>query len=350
MDRTIQRVLSATRLAVALVPLMGNPIRHVRGLCHLPFAQVTWIFLIGALSATALSSRSSAATPAWCTEPPGSQNSALVPMDLQDSWFVVYRVREGVYAIAEPRQAEQVISYLIVGTRRALLFDTGLGIGHISHVVSRLTKLPVTVLNSHTHFDHVGGNVEFNDVRDEDTSFTRMSARGEMSAPLADYARRTLDADRVCGMLPAAAQGKPYVMHPWHISKYVRDGEQFDIGGRVLTVLFTPGHTPDSMCLLDQRHGLLFTGDTFYLGPIYLWAPGTDLSAYAHSVDLLVRLVPSLHLLLPAHGVPTADPGELLRLKGAVMQLRAGGLTPAKTKEGRRLYRFGRFSLLLAPQ
>lgn len=322
--------------------------RRARRLGDLLIETIASTLLTVLFGASALASRGVAAAPTWCTQAPAPQFKALTVVDVQDSWFVVYRIREGVYAITEPRQAEQVVSYLIIGTRRAVLFDTGLGIGNISRVVNRLTHLPITVLNSHTHFDHVGGNVEFEDVRNEDTPFSRRSARGEMSEPLADYASRTLDADHVCGAPPATARAKPYTMHPWHITQYVRNGEAFDIGGRELTVIFTPGHTPDSMCLLDRRHGLLFTGDTFYRGSIYLWAPGTDLDAYARSVDVLARLVPGLHLLLPAHGTPTADPKELLNLKNAVSQLRAGSLTPVRTKEGRRLYRFGDFSLLLS--
>lgn len=329
---------------------MSNLGRHPQQSCALTVGHRAGVLLIGILSMIALTSSVMAATPDWCAEAPAPQLKTLTSVDVQDPWFVVYRVRQGVYAISEPRQAEQVISYLIVGTRRALLFDSGLGIGKISQVVRRLTHLPITVLNSHTHFDHVGGNVEFKDVRNEDNPFSRTSARGEMPEAVADYARPTLDADHVCGALPVRAEGRLYAMHPWHVSHYVRDGEQFNIGGRELTVIFTPGHTPDSMCLLDRRNGLLFTGDTFYLGPIYLWAPGTDLNAYVRSVNLLAELAPRLHLLLPAHGVPTANPEELLKLKVAITQLQAGSLTAVPTKEGRRLYRFGQFSLLLAPR
>jgi glyoxylase-like metal-dependent hydrolase (beta-lactamase superfamily II) len=54
-----------------------------------------------------------------------------------------------------------VISYLVVGRDRALLFDTGMGMSDIHAIVSALTDRPVVVLNSHTHVDHVGGNLAF---------------------------------------------------------------------------------------------------------------------------------------------------------------------------------------------
>ena len=76
-------------------------------------------------------------------------------------WFAIQRLRRGVYLIAEPMH---VNSYLIVGSRRAVLFDTGLGIGRIRTQVDDITDLPITVINSHHHFDHVGGNAEFDDI------------------------------------------------------------------------------------------------------------------------------------------------------------------------------------------
>src|SRR5918995_450191 len=71
-------------------------------------------------------------------------------------WFIVYAVTPRVFAINEPRQHEGVTSFLVIGSNRAVLFDSGLGVAGIRAVVRRLAPLPVTVLNSHTHFDHVG--------------------------------------------------------------------------------------------------------------------------------------------------------------------------------------------------
>src|SRR5215510_1299191 len=92
--------------------------------------------------------------PEWCRELPRPEYAKLERVNVHDDWFEVYRIRPGVFAIYEPHQFEEVISYLVIGSKRALLFDTGMGIGKISDVVMELTKLPVIVLNSHTHFDH----------------------------------------------------------------------------------------------------------------------------------------------------------------------------------------------------
>ncbi len=281
--------------------------------------------------------------PPWCLELPRPIYKTLERMDVPDSWFEVYRIRRDVFAIYEPRQFEEVISYLILGTERALLFDTGLGISQISPVVKRLTSLPVTVLNSHTHFDHIGGNFEFQNVLGMKTNFTLDHALGLPNARVKD----ALQPIRVCGRLPEGVDPDTYAIHAFHISEFVKEGYRINLGGRELEVILTPGHTPDSLSLLDRGNRLLLTGDTFYLGPIYLYTPETDFVAYAKSVDKLAKLAPIVDLLLPGHNVPTADPGYLAKLAAAVRQVQAGAVQP-KMNEGRRQYIFEGFSLLLA--
>lgn len=281
--------------------------------------------------------------PEWCRELPRPQYKNLERTKFSNDWFEVYRIRAGVYALYEPHQFEEVISYLIVGQKRALLFDTGLGVGHISHVVAQITNLPVTVLNSHTHFDHTGGNAEFSDILNQDIPFSRDNAKGQSNL----YSRDALAPERICGALPKGVRADTYSIRPWHVEHWIKDGEQIDLGGRTLEVIFTPGHTPDSLCLIDRDNGLLFTGDTFYNGPIYLFTPETDFDAYTRSVDRLARLAPDLKLLLPAHNIPVAEPVYLTRLREAVKQVRSGHAQPV-TSEGRREFRFEGFSLLLA--
>jgi glyoxylase-like metal-dependent hydrolase (beta-lactamase superfamily II) len=281
-----------------------------------------------------------------CDAAPMPELAAMEAPGAGDDWFKVYSVAPGVFAISEPRQAEGVTSFLVIGSARALLFDTGLGVGRISTVIARLTSLPVTVINSHTHFDHVGGNLEFAEVRNLDEPYSLASARGEIAEALRAYAGATLDVDHVCGPLPASVTSREYVIPTWRMAAPVRDGERLDLGGRSLEVIRTPGHTPDSICLLDRARGLLFTGDTYYSGEIYLWAPETDVADYAASVEKLARLEPALTRLLPAHGPQMAEPRRLLELAQALRDIRAGTARYEPAAEGRRLYRFEHFSIL----
>ena len=281
--------------------------------------------------------------PEWCRELPRSEYKNLERVLADQAWFEVYRIRPGVFAIYEPKQFEEVISYLILGEKRAVLFDTGLGVGKISEVITRLTSLPVTVMNSHTHFDHVGGNAEFREVWNRDLAFTHANARGQSNA----YSQDALAPERLCGDLPAGVNPKSYSIRPWKSTHAVHDGEQLDLGGRVVEVLFTPGHTPDSLSLLDRKNGLLFTGDTFYPGPIYLFVPETDFAGYTRSIARLAALGPQLRLLLPGHNVPVAEPIFLTRLAAAVQRVNDGS-AKYRVTEGHREYVFDGFSFLLS--
>lgn len=301
---------------------------------------------------SALAIASSLATGAqaesWCDRAPVPELAKLTQVDSGEDWFKVYVAADGVFAITEPRQAEGVNSFLVVGSRRAVLFDSGLGVGRIGQVVSKLTPLPVTVLNSHTHFDHVGGNAEFDDVRNLRLPYSLASSRGRVDPALTEYARPTLADDHVCGSLPAGVTSREYRIPKWRIARYIEDNERIDLGNRTLEVLRTPGHTPDSIVLLDRAHGLLFTGDTYYSNQIYLWAPGTDLAAYRASIDRLVALRPALETLLPAHGTPTAAPERLVELQTALRQILAGSVSSTPAPENRRVFRFEHFSILMA--
>src|SRR6516165_4128645 len=102
--------------------------------------------------------------PEWCRALPRPEYKNLDRIASGDPWFEVYRVAPRTFAIYEPHQSEETISYLIVGDTKALLFDTGLGIGDLRRVTSAVTQLPIVVLNSHTHNDHVGDNWQFDTV------------------------------------------------------------------------------------------------------------------------------------------------------------------------------------------
>ena len=201
--------------------------------------------------------------PDWCKPLPRPEYNSLLRLVPNDPWFEVYRVTPGVFAIYEPHQAEETISYLIVGTKQALLFDTGMGIGNIRKVVSQLTSRPVVVLNSHTHDDHVGGNWQFQFIFGMNTDFTRTNAKGSREDAQAEIAPNQL-----CGDLPKGFNPKTYATKPWRISIAIHDGFKVNLGGgRKLEVISTPGHTPDAISLLDRANGLLFTGDTYYPAP-----------------------------------------------------------------------------------
>ena len=298
-----------------------------------------------ACAATACRSRAApvAAARRWCDELPRPANQALEHIGTRASWFEVYRAADGVFAIVEPYQFQEVISYLIVGTREALLFDSGLGMVPIAPVVKELTALPVTVLNSHTHFDHVGGNAEFERVLAMDTPYTRANTGGFAHEALAGETK----AEAFCRPLPAGIDAGAYRSRPWTPDRLHpgraphRPGRPHPRGAR------QPRPHPGRRGPLRlRRHGLLFTGDTFYEGTVWLFVPETSLSSYAASVDRLAALVPRLKGVLPAHNGASASPERLTELRAAIATVRARPESGQVTGEGQVTFSFPHFSIL----
>ena len=298
--------------------------------------------LLAICLAASSSSVAQVSNPDWCRALPRPEYKALERVRVSDPWFEVYKPAANIFAIYEPHQAEEVISFLIVGNKEALLFDTGMGISDIKKVTTELTRLPIIVLNSHTHDDHVGANWQFNKIYGMDTVFTRQNARGSR-----EDAQAEVTPDQLCGTLPRGFDPKAYVTRPWKITAYSHDGSRFDLGGRTLEVIATPGHTPDSISLIDRANGLLFTGDTYYPAPIWLFRPETNLDAYAASIRRLAALAPQVKLVLGAHNIPVAQPAILPRLVAAFDQVRAGKVTPTPDSPGKVLYKVDGFSFLM---
>src|SRR5262245_13047006 len=277
--------------------------------------------------------------PEWCKALPRPEYKALQRVLPDEAWFEVYKVAPGTFAIYEPRQFEETISYLIVGTKQALLFDTGMGIGNIKAVVVRLTSRPVVVLNSHTHNDHVGGNWQFPFVFGIDSAFTRANAKGSR-----EDAQEELGSGNLCGDLPKGFDRAKYATKPWKISLFVHDGFKVNLGKRTVEIVATPGHTPDAIALIDRENGLLFTGDTYYPATIWLYRPETDLAAYIASVKKLVALAPQVKTVLGAHNIPVADPGGLAKLQDAIQEVVDGKVKPKSLKGDEAAYQIGDFS------
>jgi hydroxyacylglutathione hydrolase len=203
-----------------------------------------------------------------------------------DDYFAVEDLGEGTFAIGEPRYYQQNYSYLIIGATRALLFDCGSGTRDISGVVERLTKLPVTVIVSHLHFDHLGGIGPFGHVAMIDLPETRADVSGEFFRP-----RRY----EYMGMVDGRAA--PSI----RIGEWLAPGAIIDLGGRSLRILLTPGHTPSSVALFDAMNRRLFIGDFIYPTTLYAFLPGASLSAYQTTAKMLLKVLPPDTVLWTAH-------------------------------------------------
>jgi glyoxylase-like metal-dependent hydrolase (beta-lactamase superfamily II) len=283
-----------------------------------------------------------------------------------DEWFRVKEVRDGVWLLGEP---PHVNTWLVVGSGAAALIDSGMGVRPIRPVVERITDLPVIVLNTHSHFDHIGGNHEFDRVLIHPEGVAQL-ARDVPSDLLAEYLEyaaemekslpQYIHADRRFFFSLAAADEPrhfPADERSWRIpgvraDGVLEDGYVVDLGDRRLRVVATPGHSPDHVSFVLDPDAVLFAGDAISTGAIYVQWPESDLAAFAGSAARLAALAPEIDTVLVHHWLRYAAlPGFLDDV--------AGG--SAATLQGRAVFRdnrdcagqrvreavFGEFSLFL---
>lgn len=273
------------------------------------------------------------------------------------AWFHVQDLDDGVTLISEPGH---VNSFLVQGAERALLFDSGLGIAPISEIVRALTDTPLLVVSSHDHLDHRGGNADLLAHADElqllgiaahpsavdpastshravDPDFLRSYAAA-MTEVYEDYLRfEALDEQN---FFVLRGLGRPRPMpdtSAWTVPEVrpttaLHDGERIDLGGRSLLVLHTPGHSPDSLVIVDENTGALLAGDTVIAAASWLHGAGADLPAFAASTAHLAGL--PLTRVLTAHNLLAVQPPEYVSaVARAAALVQAGGSQPVAGRD-----------------
>ncbi len=265
-----------------------------------------------------------------------------------DPWFEVYRLTDTVYAIYEDGQFEEVISYLVLGKEKAALIDTGNGIGDIKSLVEKLTDLPIMVVNTHTHGDHIGGNHQFKEIAAPDTDFSKDRAKnGQSKEQMGHY----LEGDMAWKPFPSYFNPETWRIHPFNVTRWLKDGDKIDLGGRVLEVIFTPGHSPDSICLLDRANKIFWTGDSFYPAPIYVYSPTTSLDQFIKSFAKMVKYMPYYEWVMPSHNEPKIEKHLIKECYEAAKSIKAGtaGDYTEGVASGIKVHRYdyGRFSLIV---
>ena len=275
--------------------------------------------------------------------------SDLKKIPCESSWFEPYKVAEGVTAIYEPHHFQEVISYLIEGEEKALLLDSGMGLGNIKAVVEFLTDKPIILVNSHSHFDHVGDNWRFPETH---------------LINLPEYVKRLESGDvfqaDAENRVPEALwyDGEPWFdLKTWHTKPCkvvpIEDGHVFNLGGRKLHVLSTPGHTKDCIMLVDVENKLLFTGDTIYPAPMYAYIEGPEMVPIYMSTVLKLAQRFSDCTLLCSHNNPIWEGSALAEIADAFGKVLAGeviGEHDPKTEGDNIFYRFGDFGIVLTRQ
>lgn len=168
---------------------------------------------------------------------------------------IVLRIGEGVYAINE---FGLDTAFLVEGEREALLIDTGMGLASLRGIAEGLTMRPIRVALTHGHLDHCGGWDEFDEVW--------LHPADKDAALAVTCEARAASSERMRGL-----EGDPDVwdydsgaVREWKSIPRIRelsDGAVFDLGGRSVSTVWTPGHSPGSCCFIDDKSRILFSGD-----------------------------------------------------------------------------------------
>lgn len=173
--------------------------------------------------------------------------------------FPYHEIAPRTYEIGEFDCASM---FLLIGDDRAMLIDTGIGIGDLKGFIRQWTDKPLMVCYTHYHADHTGGAGAFDNahIHPRDMAFFTdggvigLSVEGRLS-----YIR--MIAEREKGHYPYHLEedvtewGPPPPLFP------LEDLQVIDLGNRRLTVYACPGHTPGSVTFLDDNTRLLFLGD-----------------------------------------------------------------------------------------
>lgn len=213
----------------------------------------------------------------------------------QINGFTLQQVSKDVWAIDE---FGIDIMYLVIGTKRALLIDTGIGIGNIRAVVETMTRLPYDVVNTHHHYDHAGGNGRFSMVYAHKKAIPVIQEQNNLQTRLEFFHSQEARTEYNHG---ASLEFDATMMGDFEM-KGIEEGFVFHLGNRDLEVFDTPGHTKDGICLLDRKYRLLFSGDTVVSTPTLMFDSFSDtMSNYLESLKKLSRLKDSYELIFPGH-------------------------------------------------
>lgn len=212
----------------------------------------------------------------------------------------IKRVDRNTWSFEEPI----VRFFLLTGTERALLIDSGMDTHNAKEIANELlakerTALPLSLLITHADRDHIGSNDEFE-------SFYMAPAEA------AHYYN--------------AEKRKNMFLPVW-------DGDIIDLGGRPLRVIEIPGHTPGSIAILDEKNRRLFSGDSVQNGEIFMFGAQREMRAYRHSLLKLQKFTKSFDEVFPSHGTCPVNPDIIMELYDAAGKILNGQMT-GKRREG----------------
>ena len=219
---------------------------------------------------------------------------------MEEKKLYIREVRPGIFLMDE---AHEATGYLVVGKDRACVIDTMNGYCDIGQAVREITDLPVTVVNTHGHPDHIFGNVYFDGGR-------LHPADGELARSFTEHPEFLENCRREGLTMPPFTDILP--------------GEVIDLGGRTLEVIALPGHTAGGILLLLREDRILFTGDSINH---HLWMQldgCLPLRAFLKELDRVLPLEDRADTILHGHAQGEDDISLIRCLRRGVEEICEG--------------------------
>ena len=216
-------------------------------------------------------------------------------MDAQ-KWFRRRQLSDGLTVYDEPfvHAFFRANMFHLRGRDRDLVVDTGMGLARLSDAIAVEPGKPLLALATHIHVDHVGSLNEFAERAGPASSAAAFAAMDD-ALTYADMYR--VLADPVSQPPAPGWQVDAYRIEPAPLTTLLAEGDIVDLGDRQFRVLQLPGHSPDSIGLLDEHDGLFFSGDAIYDDTLIDDLPDSDRVAYRATMARIAELP-----VLTAHG------------------------------------------------
>ena len=223
----------------------------------------------------------------------------------------LYVIKENISLVHPVYTNDPLNIYLMLGTDIALLLDTGCGLSPLKPIVDELIgKRKLIVFNSHYHWDHPLGNVEFGEVYIHENELDFVSKPYDVSY-FKDSPNRIVE----------IYAKHNFLIPPAKVIKTLKHGDKFDLGELEIEIIHCPGHSPGSICLLTSK-GELFTGDVAYYGDQFL-PKKEELSQVLTSLSTLIHLckVKEIKELYPSHRQTPCDINLLIDLYNEIKEI-----------------------------
>ncbi len=257
-------------------------------------------------------------------------------------WYRVEEFAPGTFQLTEGGRWKM---FLFIGEEKALALDGGVGIGDFRALVESLTDLPIDHVLTHTHWDHVGSAHQWDSVG------VHPNGKDRLADDHTERCQQVVQGWADGLPFPPGFDPAPYTIPPATFGWEVKEGDVIDLGGRKLTVFDTPGHSPCSISLLDDKEGVLISGDLVKpLQPLNLRVPTAVLSDYAPSLRKLEALAGDIKWVCSGHTDAFPDSSIIGEMAQFMEELEAGKHDPPRKMKHRQfgdmdVYQATRFSV-----